>query len=260
MAQQLGRGSAALDQRAVGREAAAHDGDAALGRERLVERRDHRRGRATSAPAKPSASVRAGDGQGVAVQRAAQLAQHGADPAGVVQLLDEVLARRAARSTSSGVRCEISWKRSSVSGTPTRPAIASRWITAFVPPPIAISTVIALSNASAVRICDGGGPSSRELDRARARRLGGARAGGVDGRDRRGAGQAHAERLDERGHRRGGPHLVAVADAGRRGRLELVELLLRHPPGAQLVGVVPEVGAGAELPAAEQRRLATGRR
>ena len=33
---------------------------------------------------------------------------------------------------SSGVRCESSWKRSSVSGTPTRPASASRWTTAFV--------------------------------------------------------------------------------------------------------------------------------
>ena len=33
-------------------------------------------------------------------------------------------------------------------------------MTAFVAPPRAISTVIALSKASAVRICDGGGPPS----------------------------------------------------------------------------------------------------
>ena len=40
-------------------------------------------------------------------------------------------------------------------------------MTAFVPPPIAISSVIALSNASAVRICDGRSPS-RAISTARA--------------------------------------------------------------------------------------------
>ena len=35
-----------------------------------------------------------------------------------------------------------------------RPAIAIRWITALVEPPIAASVRIAFSNASRVRICD----------------------------------------------------------------------------------------------------------
>ena len=78
---------------------------------------------------------------------------------------------------------------------------------------------------------------------------------GVDRRDRRGPGQAHPERLDERRHRRRCPHLVAMAVARGRGCFELVELRLRHPAGAKLVDVVPEVGARAELAAAEPRRL-----
>src|SRR5439155_958282 len=40
---------------------------------------------------------------------------------------------------------------SSVSGTPTRPTIARRWMTAFVEPPSAALTRIAFSNAALVR-------------------------------------------------------------------------------------------------------------
>ena len=37
---------------------------------------------------------------------------------------------------------------------PSRPAIAGRWITAFVEPPSACSVAMALWNASGVRICE----------------------------------------------------------------------------------------------------------
>ena len=47
---------------------------------------------------------------------------------------------------------------------------------------------------------------------------------------------------------------------GVERRLELVELRLGHPARAQLVGVVPEIGAGAELPAPEPGRLGRARR
>ena len=57
------------------------------------------------------------------------------------------------------MRRESSSKRSSPSGTPARPASASRWTTAFVPPPSAISAVIALSSAAAVTTCVGRRPS-----------------------------------------------------------------------------------------------------
>ncbi len=45
-------------------------------------------------------------------------------------------------------------KSSSVSFTPARPAIAIRWITAFVEPPSPSTVVTASSKASRVRICD----------------------------------------------------------------------------------------------------------
>ncbi len=45
---------------------------------------------------------------------------------------------------------DSSSKRASESGTPARPAIATRWIAALVEPPIAITTRIALSKASSV--------------------------------------------------------------------------------------------------------------
>ena len=48
-------------------------------------------------------------------------------------------------------------------------------------------------------------------------------------------------------------------DGVARG-LQLVELRLRHPAGAQLVRVVPQVGAGAELAAAEDGGLGRARR
>ena len=56
---------------------------------------------------------------------------------------------------STGVRCASSSKRSRFSGTPARPAIATRWISALVEPDSAWTTVIALSNACGVRISAG---------------------------------------------------------------------------------------------------------
>ena len=59
-------------------------------------------------------------------------------------------------------------------------------MTAFVEPPIAISSVIALSNASRGQdLRSGAGPLRGQLDRARPGRLGGHAATGVDRRDRR---------------------------------------------------------------------------
>ena len=52
----------------------------------------------------------------------------------------------------NGVSRERRSKSDSGSGTPTRPATAGRWTIAFVLPPIAMSTRMAFSNASRVRI------------------------------------------------------------------------------------------------------------
>src|SRR5204862_6483349 len=46
-------------------------------------------------------------------------------------------------------------------------AIATRWMTALVEPPIAMSARIALSNAFAVRISDGFGPPANAISTAR---------------------------------------------------------------------------------------------
>src|SRR4051794_34204577 len=56
---------------------------------------------------------------------------------------------------SRGTVRESAPKRSSDNGTPARPAIAIRWITAFVDPPKAKTTVIAFSNDSSVKGDDG---------------------------------------------------------------------------------------------------------
>ena len=55
----------------------------------------------------------------------------------------------------TGTLRESSSKRSSDSGTPARPAIAIRWMTAFVEPPKARTTVMAFSKDSKVKGEDG---------------------------------------------------------------------------------------------------------
>ncbi len=58
------------------------------------------------------------------------------------------------RLARNGTLRESSSKRSSGRSKPSRPAIAGRWMTAFVEPPIACSVAIALWKASGVRIWD----------------------------------------------------------------------------------------------------------
>jgi hypothetical protein len=72
----------------------------------------------------------------------------------------------------------------------------------------------------------------------------------VDRRDRRAARQRHPEALGNARHRRRGPHRHAVAVRPRDRVLDLDELLLGDPAGAQLLVVVPAVAAGAELESA----------
>src|SRR5947199_211545 len=79
--------------------------------------------------------------------------------------------------TRKGVERDSSSKRVSGSGTPARPARATRWMIALVEPPIAMSPRIALSKAFAVRISEGRGPPAcasstarRPLSSASARR------------------------------------------------------------------------------------------
>ena len=72
-------------------------------------------------------------------------------------------------------------------------------------------------------------------------------------------GKRQPERLGHAGHRRRGPHRHAVPVRARHRVLDLAELRLRDAAGAQLLVVVPAVGARAELapaPVAVQHRAA----
>ena len=70
------------------------------------------------------------------------------------------------RFTSTGTSRPSVSKSSRLSGTPARPAIASRWTIAFVEPPIAAFALIAFSSACRVMIRDGL-RSSRTISTAR---------------------------------------------------------------------------------------------
>ena len=76
------------------------------------------------------------------------------------------------RSASTGTRAPMRVKSSSVSGTPASCAIASRCSTALVEPPSAMTTVMAFSNASRVRMSRGRMPRFDQVDDRRAGPLG----------------------------------------------------------------------------------------
>ena len=67
----------------------------------------------------------------------------------------------------------------------------------------------------------------------------------VGRRDRRAAGQAHAERFGERVHGRGGAHRVAMADRGRGGGDDLHELLVVDLALGEVGARLPDDGARA---------------
>ena len=85
-----------------------------------------------------------------------------------------------------------------------------------------------------------------QLDRRGAGRLGGAQAVGVHGGNCRGAGQAHAERLGEAGHGRGGAHHRAGAGRHRKLAFDLRNLFGIDIAGAVARPETPAVGAGTE--------------
>lgn len=59
------------------------------------------------------------------------------------------------RSASSGIRSLTDWKSSMVSLTPTECAMAMRWRTALVEPPVMLTTTMAFSKADRVRMSRG---------------------------------------------------------------------------------------------------------
>ena len=80
--------------------------------------------------------------------RSRDLAQHGEQPAGTVEVLHQEPAGRL-QVDQQGTSAPVRSKSSSVRSMPSRPAMASRWTTALVDPPIAASATIALRNEPA---------------------------------------------------------------------------------------------------------------
>ena len=117
------------------------------------------------------------------------------------------------RSTIVGTPRPRRSQSSSVSGTPIRPAMASRCRTALVEPPIAPLTRIAFSNARRVRIFEQTKPFPHHTHDTAAGGLRQHPATRVDRRDRRVARQAQAQRLHHAGH--AGSRAHGVAAAGR---------------------------------------------
>ena len=116
--------------------------------ERLLERKDH--------VAVPAGRVLVVLPDGLAVHRQrvlvqlivlAELAQHGGQPARVAEVLHQVLARRHQVHQACARRGRRGPSRRASSSTPMRRAMAMRWITALVEPPIAALARIAFSNA-----------------------------------------------------------------------------------------------------------------
>ena len=202
----------------------------------------------------PLGQGRAGDRERGAVEQGRELREDGLDAAGAVQVLEQVLSRRPQVGDHRGAPGELveAVERERHTGAPGEREQMDDGVRATAERHQQRDRVVERRGREDLR---GPGAFVRERDGARAGQLGGAHAAGLDGGDRRRAGQAHPERLDERRERRRGAELVAVPERRRRRCLQLGERLLRHAPGAQLVGVVPEVGAGAELAPAEVRGL-----
>ena len=123
------------------------------------------------------------------------------------------------------------------SGTPASLAIAGRWSEVLVEPPKAMSTVIALAKASAVRIVGGLEVLLHQLHDLHPRLFRQADPLRPDGRDRPVSRQAHPQDLGEAVHRIGREHPRAGADARAGASLRLPELIHRHLPDLGLADV-----------------------
>ena len=252
MPHQVRRGGRRLEHRAGRREVAAQDRDAAARGQRPIERTDD-----FGVPVRRVLAVLP-DRLAVHRHRVADAADR-APPAHESRPARRPRSRNppsGSGPTASGRRCvgtsrPRSSQSCSVSGTPMRPAIASRWMTALVDPPTAPFTRIAFSNAARVRICESRTSCSTI---STMRRPAGAPARTAASRrpeSPRCCGSVRPSASDHRRHRRRRAHDVARAGRSRHARLGLHELLLAHRAGLDVFAEAPDVGARAEVLAAE---------
>ena len=247
--EQVRRRGGGLDDRAVGREVAAQHGDAGVGDQRLGARPDHRRvpdrarRRGGSTSGRPVTVIASGSSRSRTSRSTASR-----PPARWRSSMRNVPA--GCRSTSSGTPEPMRSKSSSVRSTPSRPAIASRWTTAFVDPPTAASATIALRNDAARHdLCSAGGrrrPSRRRAGRSRApARAGGCPGPGVPAMP----GQRHAERLgDHAPSSTRCPSCCSARGCGSSTDSERRNSSSDSVPARTSSREPPDVGAAAERP------------
>ena len=251
-----------LMHRAVGREVAAQHGDAALRRSAALSS-----GRITSsfqfgASLTFSPDGLAVDGQRVAVEQAglAERAHHRRQAAGVVEILHQEPARRHQVDDGRARRGRAGPSRRASRSTPRRPAIASRWMTALVEPPIAPLTRMAFSKASRVRICDTRRSSLDHLDDAPAGHVRQHVAARIDGRDRGVVGQADAQRFDHQAMVEAVPMVMQWPAERDMPLSAAMKSSMRHLAGLHVLGELPDVGARADVAGRGTCRSASARR
>ena len=162
-------------------------------------------------------------------------------------------------SARCGTFAPMRRKSSIVRSTSASCAMASRCSTALVEPPKAMTTAMAFSNAGFVMMSRAVMPRAEQLDDSLAR-LAGVHVAAAVGRGRRGrAGDRHADRLGDGGHRVGGVEAAAGALARADRPLDGVDVLERHQSGGArpdglegvddrdlLLGAVGELGDARE--------------
>ena len=187
----------------------------------------------------------------------AQIVHQRAQAAGVEEILHQVFARRPHIGEHRHLRATAGRSVSMSIGMPARRAIATTWMMALVEPPIAMCTLMALSNAAAVRIFSGvrSSHTMSTMRRPATPHMRGwlASAAGIDDAP----GSDRPERLGDRHHGRGRAHHHAGAERAGDAALDLVPFLVGDVAGALLGPVFPDVRAGAEVlavPVAAQHR------
>ena len=146
-----------LHDAAVRREVAAQDRQAAGRLERALDRDDDLLPRRLDDRGRDLAERAAVDGRRVAVHepRLQQLARDERDAAGGVQVGGDEAAARLDVGDDRRALGDRGRSRRARASMPSSRAIASRWRTPFVEPPVAATAAIAFSSASRVMICDG---------------------------------------------------------------------------------------------------------
>ena len=248
-----------LDHRAVGREIAAQHREAAATATSALSRGRITSWLYTSAPAMFSPSVLPLTVRASSASRSPISFEQRAQAAGVVEILHQVLARRAACWRCSGVRCARSRRSGRASARCRRGrAIATRCTTRVgraAERQHRRDRVVDAGRASGSRAASGPPTPSRRCAGRSPPPCAPWResAAGIDAAP----GSVKPSASRGRGHRRSGAHRHAVAGRARDAVLDLAPVLVGDVAGALLGPVFPDVGAAAErlaAPVAAQHR------